>query len=193
MQCLLLTCTLVYACILVSVQFLLVTCISYWKRADFIVHMHFLTIYRLFILIAYVGYCKRKGWLCALGGGGGGDRGGPAYNSCTIFCDQVAHYLYYCAHNTKTCSENMQLLWKTCSACYIHAHWYMHLCLHLSSAYWIHAHHIGSNLISLDTCNSCWIQAVHIDCICRVLQAERMELCALGGGGGGDRGGPAYN
>ena len=41
--------------------------------------------------------------------------------------------------------------------------------------------------------HSCWIQAFHIDCICWVLQTERMELCALGGDGGGDRGGPAYN
>ena len=72
-------------------------------------------------------------------------------------------------------------------------HWDMHLFLRLSGAYWIHAYHIGSKLISLDTCISCWIQAVQIDCICRVLQVERMDLCALGGGGGGDRGGPAYN
>ena len=91
------------------------------------------------------------------------------------------------------CNENMQLLWKTCSACYVQAHWYMHLFWRLSGAYWIHAYHIESKLISLDTCISCWIQAVHVDCICRVLQAEKMELCALGGGGGGDRGGPAYH
>ena len=67
----------------------------------------------------------------------------------------------------------------------------MHLFVRLSSTYSIHAYHIGSKLISLDTCISCWIQAVHIDCMSGVLQAEGMELCALGGGGGGRRGGPA--
>ena len=39
--------------------------------------------------------------------------------------------------------------------------------------------------------HSCWIQALHIDCMCRVLKVKKIELCALGGDGGGDRGGPA--
>ena len=69
----------------------------------------------------------------------------------------------------------------------------MHLLLRLSSSYGIHAYHIGSKLISLDACISCWIQAVHIDCMCGALQAEKMELCTLGGGGDGRGGGPAYN
>ena len=73
------------------------------------------------------------------------------------------------------------------------AYWYMHFGLRLSSSYWTHAYHVTSKLISLDTCISCWIQAVHIDCMCGVLQVKKTELCALGGVGGGDRGGPAYN
>ena len=36
------TCTLVHAIMLASVQCLLVTRISHWKQADFIGHMHFL-------------------------------------------------------------------------------------------------------------------------------------------------------
>ena len=74
------------------------------------------------------------------------------------------------------CNKNMLLLWKTCSAYYIHADCYIHLFLRLSSSFWMHAYHFESKLISLDTCISCWIQTVHIDCICGVLQAERMVV-----------------
>ena len=50
----------------------------------------------------------------------------------------------------------------------------------LRSGYWIHAYHIGSKLTSMDKCISCWIQAVCIDCIYRVLQTERMVLGLVG-------------
>ena len=39
----------------------------------------------------------------------------------------------------------------------------------------------------------CWVKAVHIDCMCGVLHAEMMELCALGEGDDGTGEGPAYN
>ena len=57
------------------------------------------------------------------------------------------------------------------------------LLFHLSSSYWIHAARIASMLLPLDTCSLCWLQAVHIDDMCGVLQAERLDLCELGGGG----------
>ena len=44
MQFLLHTCTLIHAFILASIQFLSDTCISYWKHAAFIGHMHFVLV-----------------------------------------------------------------------------------------------------------------------------------------------------
>ena len=70
----------------------------------------------------------------------------------------------------------------------------------------VHALILASVQFLLDTCipcskqadfighmHSCWIQALHMDCMCGVLQVKKMEVRALGGGVGGDRGGPANN
>ena len=94
------TCTLVHALMLASVQCLLDTCISYKKLAYFIGNMHSCWIQAVHTDCMCGVLQVKKMELCALGGRGGGDRGGPAYNGCTIICVQVAHYLYYCARNT---------------------------------------------------------------------------------------------
>ena len=176
--------TCIYSCVcpvlIGYIHIILETSWFHWTHA-------FLVGYRLFILIAYVGYCKRKRWSCAHLVGAVMVIEGDLHTIDAPFSVFRLLTIYVIVRAMRT------HVMKSCSACYIHAHWYMHSFLRLSSAYWMHAYHIGSKLISLDTCIICWIQAVHIDCICRVLQAERMELCALGGGGDGDRGGPAYN
>ena len=145
------------------------------------------------MLIACMGYCTRKGWSCAHLVGAVMPQEGDLHTNDAPFFVFRLHTIYIIVHAIGIeCNENMWLLWKTCSPCCIHAHWYMNLLLRLSSSYWIDAYHIGSKMISLDTCISCWVQAVHVDCMCGVLHAGRMELCALGGGGDATRGGPAY-
>ena len=182
------TCTYFCVCpvLIEYMHILLDTSWFHWTHA-------FLVGYRLFILIACVRYCKRKEWSCAHLVGAVMVWEGALQTIDPPFVVFRLHTICIIVDAIQIeCNENMQLLSKTCSPCYIHAHWYMHIFLRLSSSYWIHAYPIGSKLISLDTCISCWIQAVHIDCMCGVLQAERMEFCALGGGGDGCRGGPAY-
>ena len=96
--------------------------------------------------------------LCALGvRGGGWRRGGSARNSCTVCALKLYTFqTIECAKGTAH-TWNMRLPWHICSPFNNNAHWYIHLFLHLSSSYWVHATSIGYMRFLLVTGCSFWL------------------------------------
>ena len=127
MQHLLHTCKLVHALILASVQFLLDTCISYWKQAYFIGHMHF--------LLGTDCSCRLHLWGIARG------KDGVVRTWWARWCHLIATCIQLmlnflckgCTQSILLCTQYKSNVMKhvvaveTCSPCFIHTHWYMHL------------------------------------------------------------------
>ena len=110
---------------------------------------------------------------CVLRVGGGRSGGGPAHDWCPVIL--IMLYTIRIAggpfHASRLCQIHAIPIG---SPCYRYAVpiGYMQLLLHLCSFYKINAYHLASMIVTLVTCNTYLLYAVHIDYLLGLLQAS---------------------